>query len=86
MAKSSHSSTGVSASAPKARPTGGAARSLERLTVEPTKNGGFIVTKQFEAKKSRGVGPGGWEEPDKYAASNRKELDALLDETFGVKD
>lgn len=58
-----------------------------RISIEPTKNGGFAVDKSYRPKDEKPkkgdacCGPM-WVEPDKFAFSSKKELKKFIDESF----
>ena len=58
----------------------GAKKVCTRVSLEPTENGGFSVSKGYRYEKNGVAESGlGWVDDDKYAFSNKKELMAWLD-------
>lgn len=59
---------------------------LRRVTIEPTKNGGYIVECDRYPAKSAGKSPFGYDvgPAEKFACKDRAHLDKVLDKELGV--
>ncbi len=87
--KAEQKAYGVEVRAEKAAPAGD--KTLKRVEIERSDNGGFIVRCFHEMKtkkgaRAQGMFPSAYMEPEMYTFTTKEAMDAYTDSLFGIED